>query len=101
MRKWKQLYPMLDAVSDEVTVYYQPPEEIKLDYPAILFEKTGGEYSFANNKVNSKAAKFKVTVIYKDPNFEYEESMSHIRYCSPDTSFRTEGLYHDVYTVYV
>lgn len=101
MNKWKEVKSILDNVSEDLEVYYQPPANYKINYPAIIFNKTGGGYDFADDEVYSKQMEYDVKVIYKNPNEDFEESMSNIQFCSPTRSFVSNGLYHDVYKLYI
>lgn len=48
-------------------VYFQPPETIKMSYPAIVYERYRINKINACNSLYAKGATYKVTVIDKNP----------------------------------
>ena len=53
----------------EITnVYYQPPTNVQMKFPCIVYERENINNSFANNGIYSQTNSYKVTVIDKDPD---------------------------------
>lgn len=82
-------------------VYYQPPENLKLSYPCIVYEANKKDITYANDRVYSHENSYTVTLIYKNADYELPNSIlyefSLIRH---DRAFKSDNLYHDVYNLY-
>lgn len=82
-------------------VYYQPPESVKMSYPAIRYNKKNIEPRYANNKIYSKLLCYEVTVIDTKPDNPVIEKILNLPYCSYDRNYKSDGLEHDVLTIYI
>ncbi len=81
-------------------VYFQPPESIKMKYPAIVYERSDIPNKFANNDVYLQAIRYKVTVIDSDPDSEIVERMSKFKTARFEKHYVADGLNHDTFTIY-
>ncbi len=82
-------------------VYFEPDLNSKMKYPCIAYERTGGESTFSNNRPYSFDYSYKVTVISKDPDERLVEKLASTHeYCTLSRTYKADGLYHNVFTVY-
>lgn len=81
-------------------VYYQPPETLKLEYPAIVYSKSKIETTKANNSTYLKRIRYDVTVIDKRPDNPVIDKLMELPYCSYDRQYRTDNLNHDTLILY-
>lgn len=81
-------------------VYYQPPESIKMSYPAIVYFKSGISTVKANDGNYRKHTKYTVTVIDKRPDHPVIDKLLSLPYCSYDRNYKSDNLEHDVLTLY-
>lgn len=82
-------------------VYFQPPSDIKLIYPCIIYNKSGRDTLFANNEAYSQNTLYDVTIIYRDPDSQLPDLiMSNFEYCSILTEHIIDNLYHSVLRLY-
>lgn len=89
---------LLDIVEN---VYFQPPANIKLTYPCIIYRKTPGDRKHANDKAYISAQGFTLTVIERDPDTPIKnETLDYFSMISEGTSFTVDGLYHSQLTLY-
>ena len=96
-----QLHEKLLALFGSNRVYYQPPETVKLQYPAVIYHFEGFYQRPANDKWYITEGRYNITFIHKDPDVNYgEEMFSAFQMCSFDRRFVSDNLYHDVYTIY-
>ena len=96
-----QLHEKFMGLFGSYNIYFQPPETIKLKYPAIIYDFDGFYTKPANDKKYVMENRYTVTFIHKDPDVHYEEDMfSMFPWCSFDRRFVNDNLYHDVYTLY-
>lgn len=94
-----ELHQKLCALLGSNNVYYQPPESVKMVYPAIVYERSGIPVVYKDNIQYLKRYKYQVTVIDKNPDSEIVEKMSEFKYCRFVRHFASEGLNHDIFTI--
>lgn len=81
-------------------VYYQPPESVKIEYPAIVYSKTNIQITRANDSVYSKRNQYEIIVIDKKPDNPVIDKLLDMPYCSYDRHYNSDNLNHDVLTLY-
>lgn len=81
-------------------VYYQPPENVKMKYPAIVYFPDFEDRTHANNDTYNLKDRYQVTIIDRDPDSPIRMAFRRSRLCSFSRSFRTEGLNHFIYSIY-
>ena len=95
-----ELHEKLVNILGSRYVYFQPPESIKMKYPAIVYERSDIPNKFANNDVYLQAIRYKVTVIDSDPDSEIVERMSKFKTARFEKHYVVDGLNHDTFTIY-
>lgn len=81
-------------------VYYNPPESVKMNYDAIVFNRSNIDNKFANNSVYMQSRFYTVTTITYDPDAEIIDKISKLPGCSFVTSYIADNLYHNRFTLY-
>lgn len=96
------LQALLEEISGlpETQVHYQPPNGMQMEYPAITYTRNRAEVDFADNLPYRSAMGYTVTVIHPDPDNEIKDKVAALRYCGFDRWYATDGLNHDVYTLF-
>lgn len=82
-------------------VYFQPPEEVKMTYPAIRYQLQGNRVKRANNGLYLNDQAYMVTIIDEDPDSEIPSRVETIPYCRFDRFYIADNLNHWVYVIYV
>lgn len=100
MRTRIELQSKLEELLGSRNVYYQPPESIKMNYPAIVYSKADIESTYGNNSKYSKNIRYEITVIDKKPDNSVIDKLLELPYCSFDRHYESENLNHDVLTLY-
>lgn len=91
----------LEAVLGSRNVYFQPPETLKINYPAIIYNLSGIKTEQANNKKYLLHKRYTVTLVHSDPdNVIQDDILTKFTYISYDRSFETDNLYHYVYDLF-
>ena len=99
--KRKELQDILEYILGSKQVYFQPPETIKMSYPAIVFSLEDIQNKKANNKNYLYNYKFNVKFITKFLiDDETLNKLFALDYCTFDRSYKSDGLYHYVFTIY-
>jgi len=81
-------------------VYYQPPESVKMSYPAIRYSLSNPKVEYANNSKYSKMKSYDGIVISRDPDPEIIEKISDLPYCSFGRPYVADNLNHYPFTIY-
>lgn len=95
---------MIQAALEEVlgtkNVYYQPPSNVQLSYPCIVYKLTDVDVKYADNRSFSKKDKYMVTVIDRNPDSKFYRRILDFPMCSFDRTYTSENLNHYVLTLY-
>ena len=102
MRSWSDLQEALQGtVGEKVKVYFQPPENLKLSYPCIVFDRTTALINYADNNPYQITKRYTVTLISKTAdNEELLDKLLNFPMATYDRQFINDNLVHDVFSVY-
>lgn len=89
-----------DAVGADNKVYFQPPTDIMMQYPCIVYERSRSDTRHANNDGYIIAKRYTVTVIDRDPDSTIGDSVAKLPMCTHSSFFVNDNLNHDVYDIY-
>ena len=95
--KTTKIQQMFEELLGSRNVYYQPPANIKMNYPAFIYNREGIDNDHANNNVYMQRHIYNVTVIDKDPDSEVVDKVSKLPACSFNRHFTADNLNHDVF----
>lgn len=95
-----ELHEMLCDALGSTNVYFQPPESVRMQYPAIVYSRYDIENRHANNGVYLQSTAYRVIVIDKNPDSEIVKKVSKLPRCLFDRSYRADNLNHDAFIIY-
>lgn len=95
-----ELQSILEDLLGSRNVYFQPPEDLKLQYPAIVYARSRIENNHANDGVYIQSLQYELTVIDANPDSEIPLRVSRLPKCRPDREFKSDNLNHSVFTLY-
>lgn len=95
-----QLQSLLQILLGSRNVYFQPPENVRMSYPAIVYARSTSSTDHADNKVYRRKKGWTVTHISNDPDDPTPDKIEDLPLCSFDRHFVAENLNHNVYTLY-
>ena len=95
-----ELQSLLEELLGSRNVYYQPPESIRMSYPAIVYSFQDIRNRYANDTVYTQAQSYQLTLIDEDPDNEMKNKISQLKMCSFDRHFKSGNLNHYVFTIY-
>jgi hypothetical protein len=95
-----QLQTMLENLLGSRHVYFQPPENVKMAYPCIVYERSFVDTRFANDNPYSHLLNYKLTVIDKNPDSILPGKVAMLPTCKFERRFTADNLNHDVYNIY-
>ena len=95
-----ELQAKLERILGSRNVYYQPPESVKINYPAIVYSRDDINIKHANNQMYIRTNRYEIIVIDKKPNNEAVEQILQLPCCAFDRHYLADNLHHDVLTLY-
>lgn len=93
------LHDQLVAMCDHV--YFQPPVNVLLEYPCIVYSRDFAETKFADNAPYDVRFRYLVTVIDRDPESDIPAKVAAMPMTTFNRFFTTDDLNHDVYQVFI
>lgn len=95
-----ELQTILEALQEGVSVYFQPPSNVQMTYPAIVYNRDFLYVARADNSSYSNKKRYQVTVIDQDPDSLIPDKVADLPMATFVRWFATDNLNHDVYDVY-
>ena len=95
-----ELQTLLEDLIGSVNVYFQPPANVQLAYPAIVYQRDDLDLKHANNNPYSTKQRYQVTVIDRDPDSDTPAKLAALPLCVFSRFFVADNLNHDVFTLY-
>jgi hypothetical protein len=89
---------LLESIADNV--YFQPPENINLKYPCIIYKRDYAETEFADNAPYNFKLRYMVMVIDRDPDSDIPGKIAALPMSIFNRFFTADGLNHDVFNVF-
>ncbi len=92
-----ELQTLLEEILGSRNVYFQPPESVKMKYPAIVYGLEDIKNTFANDRVYLSKRKYLITVIDEDPDSPIVGRVASLPSCRFNRHFESDNLNHDVF----
>jgi hypothetical protein len=92
----------LQTLLEEITtnVYFQPPTNIQLKYPCIVYKRDFADTEFADNAPYSYVWRYMVTVIDPNPDSEIPGKVARLPMTLFNRFYTVDNLNHDVFSTY-
>lgn len=100
MNSQPKLQTKLEELLGTRNVYYQPPENFKMEYPAIRYSKAKPDVKHANNIKYLNTECYDITVIDDMPDNEVIQKILELPLSSFDRHYVSDNLNHDVIILY-
>lgn len=81
-------------------VYFQPPSNVQMKYPAIVYERDRSDTQFANNSPYAVRRNYSITLITRDPDDGIFEALAGLPLCAHQRYYVADNLNHDVFSIY-
>lgn len=94
----QEIKKRLDPICDHV--YFQPPSDIKMEYPCIIYSRDRIGNIHSDNHVYNQNHRYQVIVLDKDPDSNITEELSKFDKCRFERRYVSDNIYHDVFTLY-
>lgn len=92
------LHQLLEDITPNV--YFQPPTNIQMEYPCIVYQRDFLDTKFADNSPYSRTKRYMITVIDINPDSEIPDQVAALPLSTFNRFYTADGLNHDVYVVY-
>lgn len=95
-----ELQKLLEDVLGSRQVYFQPPETVKMSYPAIVYSLNDIDNRFADDDVYRQNRSYQITVIDRNPDSEVRDRISLLPKSRFNRYFASDNLNHYVFIMY-
>ena len=95
-----ELSNLLHQILDSNNVYFQPPEGLKMNYPAIVYSLENFDRRDADNIPYTVKRQYLVTLIHKDPDNIVVEKLVQLPLCRFNHHFTKDNLNHYSFSLY-
>lgn len=96
----EELQTIFEKLLGSKNVYYQPPETLKISYPAIIYSKSNITKTHADNKGYRMNTRYNIIVVAQRPDHPVIQKLLELPYCSYDRRYISDNLYHDSLNLY-
>lgn len=100
MAQRTQLQSNLEALLGSENVYFQPPPNVRMNYPAIVYHLDDMDTEFADNVPYLVTRRYLVTHIDADPDSSVVDAIAKLPMCLFNRGFSVDNLNHNVFTLY-
>lgn len=95
-----KLQAILEGILGVKKVYFQPPSNISLEYPCIVYSRDDRWVEHGDNRAYAHKKRYSVTVIDRNPDSEIPEKIAYLPMSSFSRHFVNDNLNHDIYNLY-
>lgn len=93
-----QLQSLLEQSCDNV--YFQPPPDVQMQYPAIVYERARAETLHADNRPYRVVKRYQLTLITRSPDEPLLDTIAALPQCIHERFYVADNLNHDVFIIY-
>lgn len=94
------LQALLELLLEKPNVYFQPPENIRMQYPAIVYNLDDMEVVHADNLGYRRTNKYQITLIDRDPDNTVKDRIAELPLCGFSRFYVKDNLNHYVYDLF-
>lgn len=100
MPKRLQLQELLESILGSRNVYFQPPPNVQMKYPCIVYNRATAETEFADNIPYRATKQYQLIVIDQDPDSDIPDKIALLPLCKHDRFYTANNLNHDVFNLF-
>lgn len=95
-----RLHETLCSILENRNAYFQPPESVRMNYPAIVYALDDIPGLYANDGVYLSGRKYTLTAIDKDPDSPLIGKVSALPTCRFVRTYQADNLNHWIFQIY-
>jgi hypothetical protein len=94
------LQATLEEILGSQNVYFQPPTNVQIQYPCIVYKRDNADTGFAGNRPYRYEQRYQLTYISRDPDELTPLKIAALPQCVNVRYYTVKNLNHDVFTLY-
>ena len=94
------LQQILATILGNDNVYFQPPANVQMKYPCIVYHRDFADTEFAGNQPYRYVKRYMVTVIDGDPDSTVSDEVAKLPMTTYNRFYTSDNLNHDVFNVF-
>jgi hypothetical protein len=95
-----EIVNITDPTNGDRHVYFQPPESLRMKYPAIRYSLNDINNTHASDGVYTQSRSYEIIIIDPDPDSEIVDKVSKLPLCRFNRAYKSDNLNHWVFTLY-
>lgn len=95
-----KLHTILEETLGSRNVYFQPPSNIQMKYPCIVYERSSARDFFADNRNYRHVMGYSVTYIDRKPDNEVCDKLAALPLSRYERHYTVDNLHHDLFIIY-
>lgn len=96
----QEIFRTILGADTSVPVYFQPPPNLTMEYPCIVYNQDYADVKYAGNGPYAYTKRYQVTVIDKKPDSLISDGIAKLPLCTFGRWFASENLNHYIYNLY-
>lgn len=98
--KRQELHEKLVSILGSRNVYFQPPESVKIQYPALIYSMAQDKVRYASNNKYKTDLRYTCTYVTKSPDDGKLDEFLQLPYSAFDRHYNADNLNHYVFVVH-
>lgn len=95
-----ELQALLEVVLGTRNVYFQPPSNLQMKYPCIVYSRSNARTEFANNLPYRYTKQYQLIFIGQNPDSEIPDKIARLPRCVFDRHYAADNLNHEVFSLF-
>ncbi len=95
-----QLQSLLETLLGSDKVYFQPPPNLEMEYPCIVYDVDQASTDFADNVPYKYIKRYRITVLAGDPDSNIPDKIAALPMSLFNRNFAANNLHHNVFLLY-
>lgn len=95
-----KLQELLEELIGSSNVYFQPPANIKMNYPCIVYKRDYIWQEYADNSPYSNTKRYLLSYIDRNPDSNMVDKLANLPLCNFNRNYVADNLNHDVFDLY-
>ena len=96
----EELQFLLETILGSSNVYFQPPGDVKLQYPCIVYQLDYVRSMFANDRPYAHHKRYSLTYISRSPDQFIPDKIADLPMCAFNRFYVSDNLNHYSYRLY-
>ena len=94
------LQTILETILGSPNVYFQPPNNLQMQYPCIVYNLDDIQTEYANDDPHIWTKKYQLKVINRNPSFTIIDKIMKLRMVRYARHYVADNLNHDIFDLY-